>query len=555
MRWSMAMLGLLIASAAVAQTTNESDREADEAVLREQRLPTKGVELLQILRDRTPSDDTIAHFKKHVAQLRAAAYADRLKATNELKNMGPVVRPLLENLLREVHADAETVGRLRQVLDHFPAEKDFTATAAAARLIARDRAPESLSVLLDFVPYATNEQVRQEIQRSIDAVAFVDKKPAAALLNALKDASAAKRAAAGEALLRGVGPRAKADIASLLKDTHPLVRYQLGMALVEKHDKSGLPLLIQSVADSPAERVEYALELLYRAAGEDAPDLYYQGKDNAAAVSAAWRKWHDQHHAKLDLAKQFAKTELGFTVIATTAGAGIKANGKNKVFEIGPDKAVRWEFDGPRSALDIQVIGSNRLLLAEYFDRRITERDFKGNILKQFTAQLPVACQRLPNGHTFIVTRQQLLIVDQDGKDVFTWRPQTPTIITAQRLRNGQFAVITGGRCVLLDPQGRELKGFALGGSLYAMGGNIDVLPNGRILVPLYTQNMVVEFDWTGARLWQGNVLRPTSASRLANGNTLVTCTMNSTVIEIDRDGKEVWSYQTDGRPFRSRKR
>ena len=240
---------------------------------------------------------------------------------------------------------------------------------------------------------------------------------------------------------------------------------------------------------------------------------------------------------------------------STTALAGAKPNGKNKVFELGPDKSVRWEFDGPRSALDIQVIGPNRLLLAEYFDRRITERDFKGNILKQFPAQLPVACQRLPNGHTFIVTRQLLLIVDQDGREVFNWAPQPPSIITAQRLRNGQIAVITGGRCLLLDPKGRELKSFILGGALYAMGGNIEVLPNGRILVPMYTQNLVVEFDWTGARLWQANVVRPTSVSRLSNGNTLVTCTLSSTVLEIDRDGKEVWSYQTDGRPFRSRKR
>lgn len=554
MRWSMAILGFFIASTAVAQT-NEGDREADEAILREQRLPTKGVELLQILRDRTPSEDTIAQFKKHAAGLRAAAYADRLKATKDLTKMGAVVRPLLENALRDGHGDAETLGRLRQVLDHFPAEKDFTATGAAARLIARDRSPQSLPVLLDFVPYATNEQVRQEIQRSIDAVALVDRKPAPALLHALKDASAARRAAAGEALLRGMGLQAKADMAPLLKDADPLVRYQLGMALVEKHDKSGLPMLIQTVKDSPAERVEYALELLYRVAGEDAPGLYYQGKGNAADVSAAWLQWHDKHHAKLDLAKQLARTELGFTVIATTAVAGIKANGKNKVFELGPDKAVRWEFDGPRSALDIQVIGPNRLLLAEYLDRRVTERDFKGNILKQFSVPLPVGCQRLPNGHTFIVTRQQLLIVDQDGKDVFTWAPQPRSIITAQRLRNGQFAVITGGRCLLLDPEGRELKSFVLGGALYAMGGNIEVLPNGRILVPLYTQNMVVEFDWTGARLWQGNVIRPTSASRLANGNTLVTCTLNSTVVEIDRDSKEVWSYSTDGRPFRSRKR
>ena len=67
MRWWLATFVLLLASAAHAQT--ESDYSSDEAVLREQNLPTKGAELLPILRGRIPSVDTIAQFKKHVAGL------------------------------------------------------------------------------------------------------------------------------------------------------------------------------------------------------------------------------------------------------------------------------------------------------------------------------------------------------------------------------------------------------------------------------------------------------------------------------------------------------
>jgi hypothetical protein len=556
MRWWMALLGFVVVYAVSAQTGEKTDWSADEAVLRDQRLPTKGPELLQILRDRTPSADTIGQFKLHVARLNVATYADRIKATAELKKMGPVVRPLLENLLVEIKADAETVGRLRQAQEQFPAEQDVAATSAAARLIARDRPQGSLPALLEFVPYATNESVRQEVQRAINAVALIEKKPAPLLVAALKDASPARRAAAGEAILRVVGLAVKDKIAPLLADPHPLVRYQIGMALVEKHDQRGVSLLIQTVADSPCDRAENALELLYRAAGEDAPDVYYSGKHTAAEVSAAWRKWHEKHRSGLDLAKQFARTELGFTIIATTIGG--KANAKNKVCEIGPgpDHAVRWEFESPRTPLDVHVLSPNRLLIAEYSERRVTERDFKGNILKQFPAALPIGCQRLPNSHTFIVTRQQIRIVDRDGKDVFTWFPQNLSITAAQRLRNGQTAVTTsGGLCQLLDPQGRELKSFPMGGSIYTLGGNIEVLPNGRILAPLYNLSSVVEFDWNGNKLWQANVNRPTAVSRLGNGHTLVTCSLDNRVVEIDQNGKEVWNYQTEGRPTRARRR
>ena len=305
-------------------------------------------------------------------------------------------------------------------------------------------------------------------------------------------------------MLRITGLAAKDNLTSLLKTPHPLVRYQLGMALIAKNDKSGLPLVIQALAETPADRVENALDLLYRAAGDNAPAALYQGKPGAESVQRSLDEMVSTGASQLDLAKNFAHTELGYTVISS---AGLKANTKNKIFELDQKHALRWEFDGPRYPIDLQILRNNRLLIAEYFDRRVTERDFKGNILWQVAVAMPIACQRLPNGHTFIATRQFIEIVDRDGKEVFTCFQQNTSITTAQRLRNGQMVVVTtGGRCHLLDPQGRELKGCQVG-TVYAMGGNVEILPNRRILVPQYSQNCIAEFDWQGNKLWQARVI------------------------------------------------
>jgi outer membrane protein assembly factor BamB len=98
------------------------------------------------------------------------------------------------------------------------------------------------------------------------------------------------------------------------------------------------------------------------------------------------------------------------------------------------------------------------------------------------------------------------------------------------------------------------IKDFYMGGAVYTLGGNIEVLPNGRILAPIPTLNAVIEFDWEGNKHWQASVTSPVSLSRLPSGNTLVTC-MDYRIVEIDRDGKEVWTYQTEGRPFCARRR
>ena len=554
MRWRLTLLALLIAAPLLAQSPGNSEWADDEAVLAAGRLPTKGPELLSILRMRIPKADSIDTFRKHVVRLNAAGYAERARATADLIKMGPVVRPLLENLLRDSKADAETVGRLRVVLDKFPADKDDAIVTAAARLLQRDKPTDSLPTLLDFVPYATNELVREEVQRAIDIIAQSEKK-SASLRQAVESSNPARRAAAAEALIRLAGMKANDPLEALLKDPHPLVRYQVGMALVAKHDKRGLPLLIQALADSTPERIDNALELLYRAAGDNAPTLAFEGKKNIAKFQAAWQQWLTKEHAGLDLAKVLAKNEQAFTIVST--GLGGKGNAQNRVYELAPDHTtIRWEFQGTRYPLDLQILGANRLLIAEYLDRRITERDFKGNILWQVPAVMPIACQRLPNGHTFIAMRQKLQIVDRDGQEVFTWATQNPSITTGRRLRNGQMVVVSsGGLCQLLDPTGAELKRFQLG-QPYTLGGNIEVLPNGRILAPLYSANCVAEFDWNGNKLWQAPITRPVSVTRLSNGHTLVVCSVGENrVMEIDRDGREVWSHRTEGRPFRARPR
>ena len=560
MRWSLALFTCLIAAVCQGQTqpASDSDYAHDETTLRGMNLPTKGAALLQILRDRTPKSDTGEKFKKVAARLDAPTYPERVKATADLLKMGPIIRPLLEQLLTDDNLELETKRRVQQVLENFPAEKDIAAATAASRLIVRDKPAERLPVLLDFVPHATDEMVRQEVQRAIDDAALEDKKPAPLLVQALKDVSAARRAAAVEALVRTLGPAAaKEHVEPLMKDAHPLVRYQLGMALVEKHDKAGLPLLIATVAEDVPEHAEFAVELLQRAAGESAPSEYYQGKQNAAKLAAVWKQWHEKNQANLDLSKLLARTDFGYTVITMMA---LKVNAKSKVIELGPrpQNAVRWEFEAPRYPIDMEILGPNRLLIAEYQDRRVTERDFKGNILKEFPApNFPIGCQRLPNGHTFIATRQQLQIVDATGKQVFTWTPQpNPFITAAHRMKNGNIAIITsGGVCQLIDAQGKELKKFNLGATVSLLGSNIEALPNGRILVPLYTQNQIAEYDWTGQKLWQATANRPLAVSRLPNGNTLVTCSLDYRVVEINPEGNVVWSYQTEGRPFRARRR
>jgi outer membrane protein assembly factor BamB len=131
-------------------------------------------------------------------------------------------------------------------------------------------------------------------------------------------------------------------------------------------------------------------------------------------------------------------------------------------------------------------------------------------------------------------------VVDRPSSDV----------AAACRLRDGRTVLVTtNGQCVRLDPEGREVKSFAVG-VVTSIGSHIDVTPGGRVLMPLYNRNQVVEYDADGNLVWTAAVARPSSVQRLPSGHVLVGSRMGMAVVEIDRRGEEVWRQAVTGRPL-----
>jgi outer membrane protein assembly factor BamB len=210
-----------------------------------------------------------------------------------------------------------------------------------------------------------------------------------------------------------------------------------------------------------------------------------------------------------------------------------------------------------RGNAELVVLPGGRVLVAENQAQRVTERDLKGNILWQKQIlQNPIACQRLPNGNTFIATYQSVMEVTRTGKEVYAYN-HGPNffIFGAHKLRNGHILCISAqGAIIELDAAGKEIKSTQVTNS----GGwcGVEGLPGGHILVAVTSNNKVVELDATGKEIWRCTTVQgPCSATRLPNGNTLVASMANQRVVEVDRLGKTVWEQRTDGRPFRAHRR
>jgi len=286
------------------------------------------------------------------------------------------------------------------------------------------------------------------------------------------------------------------------------------------------------------------------------------GADSHQKCRDAWVAWWQKNDQTIDLAKLDEKARLrGYTLVVLLE--------KGSVVELDAHNQPRLQIDGLKFPLDAQMLPGDRVLVAENKGDRVTERNRKGEVVWEKKVPSPLVAQRLRNGHTFMALQlipqnpqgPQLLEVDREGKELFSYTfPRGEMVMKAAKLPNGDIACVTSlRRFVRLDAWGKELQTFPQV-LVSTIGGRIDVLPDGNLLVPEKDNDRIVEYDASGNVTWQISFPKPVAAVHLPNGNTLVTSFeplpgRPSRAVEVDRSGKEVWSYEADTRVTRAFRR
>jgi HEAT repeat protein len=546
------------ASTPASQQTAElrAEREAmvaEERLLQRLRVPVDGPGLLAYLRSCTLVPQDVQPVAALIRQLGDEDFALREKAHAQLLTYGP--RAL--KFLRQAEQDRDPERRQRAVALRQQIEErtDPAVQLAVIHLLGVRRPQGAVEALLNYLPQVDNETVQEEIFQALSRLALREGQIAPALRAALHDPQPLRRAAAAVAL--AAVPAALAEVRALLHDPDPLVRTQVALTLVRHADpqvgRSAVPVLIQLLAEAPAEYLDRLESVLRQLAPQGPEELSSSDPAARQAAVRAWSTWWQQHQDKVDLARlRQPPPLLGYTVFVQQAHR--PHNGflrmVGEVVEVDAQGKERWRCTLDGFPVDVRVLGNDRLLLTEYHQRRITERDFQGRILWQYqvpSPMLPLSAQRLANGRTFIVSQNRLLEVDRQGREVWSYE-RAPNIFRACKLPSGQVVFITAqGRCVWLDPRSQqEIRSFPVGpvGHLF---GSIDVTPTGHVLVPFLSQNQVVEYDRNGKVVRQWDTPMPNAVMALSNGHLLVSSLNTRQIVELNRQGQVVWSHVSDG--------
>jgi HEAT repeat protein len=507
--------------------------------------------LLDEVRKRTVTEARRQKCEDLIKQLGDADFAVREKAQAEVKAMGSLIVPLLRNATK--NSDLEIRNRARDCLSIMERDKNLPLSPITPRLIALRKPAGAAEALLAYVPYADEEMALPEVQLALNTVAFKNGKPEPAVVRGLSDPQGARRAAAAEALCLG-GDRAHLPaIRKMLTDSEPAVRLKVALALAGTGQRDAVPALIDLLGVLPVAEVEPAEEYLQRLAGDRAPTNLPSGDDNASRKKRqqAWAAWWKANGERVRLVERYppAGTEryLGH-VLLVLANSG-------EILELDRDRKERWKLSGLMNPRDVEVIGNDRILVAEWGAQRVTERNRKGDIIwqKQTQGSFPIAVQRLRNGHTFIACNNKLMEVDRAGNEVYSInRPHD--VIMARRMRDGQIILVSTHRqCIRMDTTGKQLKSFPL---QWAWQTGVDILPNGHVIIPATWMNKVTEYDAEGKTVLDLNANQPYAATRLRNGNLLMAPQQwPSELIETDSSGKQVSKLSLPNFPHRIRTR
>ncbi len=495
--------------------------------------------LREFFRKRTLGPAELRTVRAEIQQLGDPSFAVRTRATESLAARGAAITTLLREATG--NADTEIASRTRALLAHIPMVSADVISKSLS-VLANHPDPETVTVLLDYLPCAESEGLSAEVRQTLGKLASRGGQSLAVLVQALSEDDPVRRLAAALALLQAGVREHQPALRKLLADPDPTVRANLAHAFLDRDDRAGIPVLIDLLPDLAGDAAWALADRLTALAGASAPEVSPgEGAEDRIDCRDAWRLWWRTNGDKIDLKKvRQSSSEKGNTLLVYLTGKD------GMVEEIDHQGKGIWHKSPFWSPLSAQWLDEQTFLLTEYGGERVTERNHEGDVKWLKNMDRPVVCaRRIDAEHTMIVCRNLVVEVDRAGKERFRYEHPTRSIAAARKLSEGTLVLLTDdGTCLQLDRKNKVRARFSVGGQ-QNVGTVFDVLPNRSVVVPLYTEDKVVEYSSKGKILWQIAVSQPTMVQRLAGGRTLIGSTTRRTLLEVDRQGKVLWSHLT----------
>jgi hypothetical protein len=480
-----------------------------------------------------------ADLKKLILQMGDRKFALRQEASRKLAAAGQPALSLLREAMQS--SDKEIATRAKRCIDEIETGEIRDLPGAAVRHVVRLRHEKTVEALLTASAAGLSEDFNAEVLQGLRTVSISGTTIHPALVLALDDPQASRRAIAVQ-ILADVNDRdIRKKIVAKLSDPDGAVRYQAAIGLYPLGDRGAVPVLIDSIDQVPSVAIwQHCEECLYALAGELAPHIEV-GKgdlDDRKRIAEQWRAWWKARGEQVLLGQKDDRPN-DIAVVADTSG---------RVWEWQPDGKPRFSITGLTSPVDARVLPGRRVLIAEEAGQKVSEYSFNGRLLwERSFDEGPVSVQRLPNGNTFVATYFRVHEVRRDGSvaSTFDLGDNRGRISDANKLPSGGIVCLFNDNTLVFF--GRD--GKARADAKMDSWGGVDALKNGHVLVSQIQANKIAEVDGAGKVIWEFAQPGIWVGTRLPDGNTLVASKKEQKMYKVDPKGKILWEKPVDGHP------
>ena len=260
-RFLLVVVGVLVATAAGRGSDgSDADFAEDERLLKDAKIATDGPGLLEFIRQRILTTAEIEHIDFLVERLADREFRNREQATTDLKAIGTASLPKLRLALKS--KDAESRRRAADIIEDIESGSMAARLTAAARLLQNRRSEATVGVLIDYLPFAEDVAVEEEILGTLTLLGVQAGKADPALLAALHSQAPAQRAAGAMVVGWAGTPEQRLAAKKLLNDPDARVRFRAAQGILAGGDKAAVSTLISLLEGVPLELSLRSEELL-----------------------------------------------------------------------------------------------------------------------------------------------------------------------------------------------------------------------------------------------------------------------------------------------------
>ncbi|MEI7729542.1 MAG: hypothetical protein WCO56_08210 [Verrucomicrobiota bacterium] len=190
----------------------------------------------------------------------------------------------------------------------------------------------------------------------------------------------------------------------------------------------------------------------------------------------------------------------------------------------------------------------------------ITKFNADGEPVWVYSQVRPIDAWPMPDGAVLVAylpsprtgKKGGVRLISADKQTLFDYQYEDE-IMSCQPMPNGNILIneCDAGRITEIDRQGQPLRSFNVKakGKGHATARFIRLTPQNTVLVGECYSHKLREYDFTGKLLKEWDLPMAYSASRLANGNTLISGYKPAQVVEVDPAGKIVWTLTATNLP------